>query len=120
MNCRGRFLLKPIISMKKLISVLTVLLLVSSVGFAQGPIISIDVIVGRRAPAPNELNLMQGEERKHPNIAKALHDIDKSLDALHNAPDDFGGHKGQAEQDLRAARESLAKALYFRLYKDTH
>jgi hypothetical protein len=32
----------------------------------------------------------------------------------------FGGHKGQAENDLRAAYISLRKALYFRLYQDTH
>jgi hypothetical protein len=42
------------------------------------------------------------------------------MEALHNAPDDFGGHKGQAEADLRAAYVSLRKALYFRLYQDTH
>ena len=49
-----------------------------------------------------------------------MHDIQKSLDALHDAPDDFGGHKGQAESDLRAAYVSLRKALYFRLYEDRH
>ena len=83
--------------MKKLILSLSVLLLVSTLGFAQGPAISIDVIVGNRPPAPNELNLMRAEERRHPNIAKAMHDIEASMKALHDAPDDFGGHKGQAE-----------------------
>jgi hypothetical protein len=107
-------------SMKKLILSLSVLLLVSTIGFAQGPMISVDVIIGNRPPAPRELNLMQAEERNHPNIARAMHDIEKSMQALHDAPDDFGGHKGQAEADLRAAYISLRKALYFRLWKDTH
>ncbi|HTR32012.1 MAG TPA: hypothetical protein VMH27_22225 [Puia sp.] len=106
--------------MKKLILSLSVLLLVSTIGFAQGPMISVDVIIGNRPPAPRELNLMQAEERQHPNIARAMHDIEKSMQALHDAPDDFGGHKGQAETDLRAAYISLRKALYFRLWKDTH
>jgi hypothetical protein len=35
---------------------------------------------------------------------------------LHAAPDDFGGHKAQAENDLRAAYISLRKALYYRLW----
>jgi hypothetical protein len=107
-------------SMKKLILPLTFLLLVSTLGFAQGPMISIDVIMGNRPPAPNEMNAMRAEERRHPNIAKAMHDIENSMHALHDAPDDFGGHKGQAESDLRQAYISLRKALYFRLYKDTH
>jgi hypothetical protein len=91
--------------------------------FAQGgpsAMISIDVIVGNRPPAPNEEQLMKAEESKHPNIANAIHDIEKSMRSLHNAPDDFGGHKGQAESDLKQAWISLRKAIYFRLYKDTH
>jgi hypothetical protein len=105
--------------MKKLILSLSVLLLVSTVAtrtFAQGPVISIDVIVGNRPPAPNELNLMQAEERAHPNIAKAMHDLENGIKHLHEAPDDFGGHKGQAEADMHQALVSLRKALYFRLY----
>lgn len=87
---------------------------------AQPPRISIDVIIGNRPPAPREVNLMRAEENSHPNIARAMHDIEKSMQALHDAPDDFGGHKGQAENDLKAAYISLRKALYFRLYQDTH
>jgi hypothetical protein len=108
--------------MKKLILSLSVLLLVSSLTlvssstFAQGGVIAIDVIIGNRPPAPNEVQLMRAEENKHPNIARAMHDIEKSMQALHDAPDDFGGHKGQAENDLKAAYISLRKALYFRLY----
>jgi hypothetical protein len=107
-------------SMKKLILSLSVLLLVSAVGFAQGPMISVDVIIGNRPPAPNELQLMRAEEAKHPNIAKAMHDLEDGMKHLHEAPDDFGGHKGQAEADMHQAYISLRKALYFRLWKDTH
>jgi hypothetical protein len=86
---------------------------------AQQPI-AIEVILGTRPPAPNEMNLMQVEERRHPNITKAMHDIENAMHALHDAPDDFGGHKGQAEADLKQSWISLRKALYFRLYRDTH
>jgi hypothetical protein len=108
--------------MKKLIFCLSVLLLVSSLAlvssstFAQGGVIAIDVIIGNRPPAPNELQLMRAEENKHPNIAKAMHDLEDGLKHLHEAPDDFGGHKGQAEADMHQALVSLRKALYFRLY----
>ena len=87
---------------------------------AQPPRIAIEVIIGSRPPAPNEAQLMRVEENRHPNITRAMHDIEASLRALHDAPDDFGGRKGQAESDLRAAYVSLRKALYFRLYQDTH
>jgi hypothetical protein len=105
--------------MKKGLLFCALLMLISVASFAQIRI-SMDVIIGNRPPAPQELSAMQAEEAKHPNIAKSMHDIEKAMNALHNAPDDFGGHKGQAESDLRAAYISLRKALYFRLYVDTH
>jgi hypothetical protein len=105
--------------MKKLVLSLSVLLLLTTLAQAQ-PRIAIEVIMGSRPPAPNEMQLMRQEENAHPNIAKAMHDIEKSMRALHDSPDDFGGHKGQAENDLKAAYISLRKALYFRLYQDTH
>jgi hypothetical protein len=104
--------------MKKLVFSLSLFLFLSTVSHAQH--ISIDVIIGNRPPAPAEVNLMRQEEAAHPNITRAMHDIEKSMHALHDAPDDFGGHKGQAENDLKAAYISLRKALYFRLYQDTH
>ena len=106
--------------MKKIVFFFSVLMMSASLSFAQGPRISIDVIIGNRPPAPNEGQLMRAEEAKHPNIAAAMHDIEKSMRSLHEAPDDFGGHKGQAENDLKQAYISLRKALYFRLYQDTH
>lgn len=107
--------------MKKIVFLFSMLMASASFSFAQGPVrINLEVIIGNRPPAPNEAQLMRGEEAKHPNIAAAMHDIEKSMQALHAAPDDFGGHKGQAEADLKQAWISLRKALYFRLYQDTH
>ena len=106
--------------MKKVLVFSFLLMAITTISQAQPPRISIDVIIGNRPPAPAEVNLMRAEEQKHPNITRAMHDIEKSMQALHDAPDDFGGHKGQAESDLRAAYVSLRKALYFRLYQDTH
>jgi len=114
------FLKKQRKAMKKAILFSCILMAVAVVSNAQPPRIAIEVIIGNRPPAPNEVNLMRAEEARHPNITKAMHDIEASLRALHDAPDDFGGRKGQAENDLRAAYISLRKALYFRLYQDTH
>jgi hypothetical protein len=104
--------------MKKALFIFSVLIASASFTYAQGPRISLDVIIGNRPPAPNEVNLMRMEESKHPNIAKSMHDIGDAMKHLHEAPDDFGGHKGQAEADLKQAYISLRKALYFRLYQD--
>jgi hypothetical protein len=87
---------------------------------AQAQRVVYEVIIGTRPPSPSEQQLMYAEERRHPNIAKAMHDIENAQHALHDAPDDFGGHKAQAEADLRASWISLRKALYFRIYEDRH
>ena len=108
--------------MKKLVFLSMFLMSASFIFAQQGPkvFISIDVITGARPPAPNEARLMQIEEREHPNITKSMHDIGDALKHLNEAPDDFGGHKGQAISDLKQAWISLRKALYFRIYQDTH
>ncbi len=107
--------------MKKAVIILSVLMVSTTFLLAQPPPkINIEVIIGNRPPAPNEANLMRAEEANHPNVTNAMHDIEKSMKSLHNAPDDFGGHKAQAEADLKQAWISLRKALYFRLYQDTH
>jgi hypothetical protein len=80
--------------------------------------ISIDVVIGKREPVANEINLMQAEEKKHPNVAKSMHDLEDAMAHLHNAPDDFGGNKAQAEADLKQAWISLRKALYYRICQD--
>jgi hypothetical protein len=106
--------------MKKTLLILSVLLASVSFSFAQraGGMIDIEVILGHRQPAPNEAKLMRMEESSHPNIAKSMNDISDAMKHLHEAPDDFGGHKTQAEADLKQAWISLRKALYFRIYKD--
>jgi hypothetical protein len=109
--------------MKKSSLLLCILMLSGSFLFAQQAtvkFVDVQVIVGNKPPSPGEAQLMRAEEANHPNIVKAMHDIENSMKALHNAPDDFGGHKGQAESDLKQAWISLRKALYFRIYKDTH
>lgn len=108
--------------MKKAVILFSILIAIGSLSFAGKPGggIHIEVIIGNRAPTPGEAQLMRTEEEKHPNIALAMHDIEKSMRALHDAPNDFGGHKEQAENDLRQAYVSLRKALYFRLYEDVH
>ena len=106
--------------MKKLFFALPFLFFCIKVSYAQQSKISIEVIIGTRPPAPSEMQLMRAEESRHPNIAKAMHDMEDAMKHLNDAPDDFGGHKGQAEADLKQAYISLRKALYFRLYQDTH
>jgi hypothetical protein len=106
--------------MKKLLLALSFIIGSAAFSHVHAQMISLDVIIGNRAPAPNEAQMMRGEEAKHPNIAKAMHDMEDAMKHLHEAPDDFGGHKGQAEADLKQAYISLRKALYYRLYKDTH
>jgi hypothetical protein len=106
--------------MKKALFIMAIAIASANVSFAQRVGISIDVITGNRAPAPNEANLMRAEEAKHPNIAKSMHELEKAMQHLQDAPNDFGGHKAQAQADLKQAWISLRKALYFRLYQDTH
>ena len=106
--------------MKKMLIVLSILTVSATVSYSQQVVgrVSFDVVIGNRPPAPNEAQLMRAEEEKHPNIAKSMRDIGDAMQHLHNAPDDFGGHKAQAESDLHQAWVSLRKALYFRLYQD--
>jgi hypothetical protein len=108
--------------MKKVFFFFAILML--SAVFAQAqvqvrlPRISADVIIGTRPPNPEEMRAMRSEEALHPNITKAMNNIQAALDALSQAPDEFGGHKGQAQADLKKAWVSLRKALYYRLYQD--
>src|ERR1700752_3907378 len=87
--------------MKKVLFVLAIVVASVNASYAQRVEgrIGIDVILGNRAPAPNEVNLMRAEEMRHPNIAKSMHDLEDAMKHLHEAPNDFGGHKAQAEAD---------------------
>ena|SRR5215831_13675320 len=106
--------------MKKALFICFLIMAAGSVTHAQTVKVSLEVIIGNRPPAPNEIKAMRAEEQLHPNIAKAMHDIEMSMKALHDAPAEFGGHKAQAEADLKQAYISLRKALYFRLWEDKH
>jgi len=108
--------------MKKALFVLVITIASANVSHAQRVEgrIGIDVVLGNRAPTPNEVNAMRAEEMRHPNIAKSMHDMEDAMKHLHKAPDEFGGHKAQAEADLKQAWVSLRKALYYRIYQDTH
>ena len=105
--------------MKKIVFFVTAFMFCSSMLFAQQAVkLDMEVILGNRPPSANENRLLLMEERKHPNIAKSMHDIGDALKHLNEAPDDFGGHKGQAINDLKQGWVSLRKALYFRLYEN--
>jgi hypothetical protein len=110
--------------MKKVFFFFAILMLSAAFAHAQAqvqvqlPRISADVIIGNRPPNPAELRAMRSEEALHPNITRAMNNIQAALDALSQAPDEFGGHKGQAQADLKKAWVSLRKALYYRLYQD--
>ncbi len=106
--------------MKKILFIFSLFMLSASFSFAQKDVavkIDLDVIIGNRAPAPNEMKLMKAEESNHPNMAKSMHQTEEALKHLQAAPDDFGGHKAQAESDLKQACVSIRKALYYRLYR---
>lgn len=109
--------------MKKLLFILAIVVASTSVSFAQRVVVggavggvSLDVILGNRQPAPREVNLMKAEEANHPNIAKSMYDLQDAIAHLQQAPDTFGGHKAQAQADLKRAWISLRKALYYKLY----
>jgi hypothetical protein len=106
--------------MKKVLFVLAIAIASVNVAFAQRAYIGMDVIMGSRQPNPREVNLMHAEENNHPNVTSAMHELEHAMQHLHEAPDEFGGHKAQAEADMKAAWISLRKALYFRIYQDTH
>lgn len=61
---------------------------------------------------------MQEEEAANPNIVKAIRAMEIAYKDLESAPHDFGGNKGAAMNDTKAAIHSLKKALYYRLNMD--
>jgi len=106
--------------MKKVLFILAIVIASDSATFAQSGTIRIEVINGFTKPNPNEANLMKVEEARHPNVTKSMHDLENATQYLRQAPDDFGGHKAQALNDLKQAWISLRKALYYRILKDTN
>ena len=69
------------------------------------------------ASAQPNLSVAQ-EAAAHPRLVKAIRDAEGALRMLAAAPDDFGGNKGQAMSDLRAAVHCLRKALFYRMRMD--
>ena len=59
------------------------------------------------------------EAVEHPRIAKAIHEMEDAVAYLEAAPHDFGGHKGAAIRDTKAAIEQLRLALAYRAAVDT-
>jgi hypothetical protein len=105
--------------MKRALFILAIMVSTASLSFAQQRV-RYEVIIGTAQPNPYEARLMAAEENGHPNITKAMHDLGDAMRHLHDAPDEFGGHKAQAEADLHQAWVSLRKALYYRIYHNTH
>jgi hypothetical protein len=105
--------------MKKVLLVFSIIMVSVSLPHAHAQMrVDMEVISGNRPPNPDEARRMRAEEEGHPNIAQAMHKIEEAMNALKMAPDNFGGHKGAAMEDLRKAYISLRKALYFRLYEE--
>ncbi len=106
--------------MKKVVIIFSLFMMSASLSFAQhGHLmrVDMDVIIGNRGPLPREMKLMKAEENSYPNITKSMHEVENAMKHLQDAPDNFGGHKAQAQADLKQAWVSLRKALYYRLYQ---
>ena len=67
---------------------------------------------------PVAAETIAGEKAEHPRIAKAIHALDEAIEYMEHAPHDFGGHKAQAIEDSRKAKEQLIKALEYREHQD--
>jgi hypothetical protein len=106
--------------MKKTIILFAFLMLSGSMLFAQHITINLDIITGRVQPSQNQVDLMKIEEANNPQVTKAIHDIEDAMNKLNQTPDNYGGNKGQAINDLKQAWASLRKALYYKIYQDEH
>jgi hypothetical protein len=61
---------------------------------------------------------VESEAARHPELVRALHDLEAALRQVQSTADDFGGRKQQAIHDMVAAIHSLKSALYYRLALD--
>ncbi len=75
-------------------------------------------LISRPALAEGPEITMKTEAKAHPNIVKAIREMQEALREMDAAPDDFGGNKAAAIADTKKAIHSLKKALYFRLKMD--
>jgi hypothetical protein len=58
------------------------------------------------------------EELRHPQIVRAIRQLQATYRELDAAGDDFGGNKFQAMNDVQHAIHSLKRALFYRLHMD--
>jgi hypothetical protein len=70
-------------------------------------------------PPPAQAQIsFESERREHPNMARAIDEMNAAYRDMERAPSDFGGQKSQAMQALRSAIISARRALYFRMRLD--
>ena|ERR1700756_3847666 len=105
--------------MKKFVLILSLFVMTGIAAHAQVRV-RYDVIIGRSAPNRAESDAMHREEASHPGIMASIRNIQDAMNSLRNAPSDFGGHKEEAMASLQNAYIALKKALYYRLYVNTH
>ena len=65
-------------------------------------------------PAPT----VRSEMAAHPRLARAIRQMEAMVRMLSEAPDDFGGNKAAAIEDMRRSIHSLRRALFYRLHMD--
>ena len=63
-------------------------------------------------------NTVRTEAAGHPRIATAIREIEDAIRYMEAAPHNFGGHKGKAIADARAAVVQLKLALAYRAVQD--
>jgi len=61
---------------------------------------------------------VQGEAAAHPAIVREIREMEAIEVQLKSGPDNFGGYKLQALNQVHAAIHSLRRALFYRLHMD--
>lgn len=61
----------------------------------------------------------QQEKAAHPNIARAVDELEEAIRYMQAAPHDFGGHKADAIKASKEAARQLRAALQYRASVDT-
>ena len=61
----------------------------------------------------------QQEKAAHPNIARAVDELEEAIRYMEKAPHDFGGHRAEALKASKEAVRQLHAALQYRASVDT-
>jgi len=70
-------------------------------------------------PPPAQAQITyQTERAAHPNMARAIDEMNAAYRDMEAAPAEFGGRKAQALQALRTAIIAARRALYYRMNLD--